>query len=112
MAANDGSHPVRDLFGVPLPDGTGAVGSSPDRTPPPDSLVPGGVSGLPGAGTAMALSLQAGPGSSASTSQPGQNAPSEIAPGPAGGYMSTGAGGGQNGDHSPRYDWQQPPGGE
>jgi hypothetical protein len=115
MAANDGEHPVTDLFGVPLPDGTGALGSAGDRTAPPDAGIPGGTSGIPGVGTAMALSLQAGPGESASTTQPGQNAASQIAPDEGGTYTFTSTGAGQGVNVSAtahgRQPWQQPPGG-
>lgn len=101
---------VPDPFpGIHLPDGTGAAGTSPDRTPPGDGGVPASSSGLPGVGTEMPLSFQAGLGSSASTVQPGQNAASIIAPGPSADYVDTGAGQGHT-DPWPRENWQQEPG--
>jgi hypothetical protein len=112
VAANDGEHPVREMFpGVMVPDSTGAAGSTGDRTPPPDEDVPAGQSGLPGVGTELPLTVQAGLGSSASTSQPGQTAASVISPGPAQDYADTGAGQGST-DHWARRDYQQAPGDE
>ena len=67
----------------------------------------GQIIGRPGSGTAQPLS--AGPGESASTSLPGQTAVSVISPGPAEGYISTGATGTGHADHWPRYDWQSQP---
>lgn len=106
--ANGDGTPARDLFGYPLPAGTGAAGSTAPRTLPPDRDLPAGQwSGRPGSGTAQPLS--AGPGESASTSLPGQTAVSIISPGPAEGYISTGATGTDHADHWPRYDWQSQP---
>lgn len=114
MAANDGNpaHRIDSLFGIPLPDTTGAPGSAGDRTPPPGSEVPGAQSGIPGVGVTMALSDQSGPGESLATTQPGQVATSVISPGPEDSYTDTGAGGGHPVmDSSHRYPWQQQPGG-
>lgn len=103
---------IPDPFpGISAGTDTGAPGSSPDRTAPPDSVVPGGRTGLPGVGTVTALDLQAGPGESASTSQPGQTAASVIAPGPASDYSSPGPRpSSAHTDAWPREDWQQGPG--
>jgi hypothetical protein len=108
MAAN-ADQPTRELFGVQLPDGTGAPGSTGDRTSP-GGVDLTGQSGLPGVGVAMPLAGMADPGSD-TVNQPGQNDPSSIAPGPAAGYVSTGAGQG-NGAHYPRRPGQQPNGGQ
>jgi len=98
VAINDGiGNPVRDPFpGVSSgADSTGASGSypsSPDVSP--GAAVPSGDSGIPGVGTTVPLSSQAGPGHSTSTAPPGTTATSAISPGPYEGYVSTGAGGG------------------
>jgi hypothetical protein len=90
MAANDGSHPVRELFGVQLPDGTGAPGSTGDRTSP-GGVDLTGQSGLPNVGVAMPLAGMADPGSD-NVNLPGQTAASAISPGPASAYADTNAG--------------------
>lgn len=88
-----------------------APGGSGPRTPPPDQQVPAGMSGLPGVGTVSPLGSQAGPGESASTSQPGQTADSPILIGPADQYVNTGATGSDaRTDHFTREPYQQPRG--
>jgi len=112
MAANDGEHPVRDLFGVALPTGTGAPGtqgiSAADTT--------GEVIGNPGIASGDTYQsgqlprdhvvVTAGDTSGMSDDNPAHE--DAIMPGPASAYVSTGAGDGDNGDHYPRYPWQEP----
>jgi hypothetical protein len=113
VANGDGTAPD-NLFGFALPDGTGAGGSTADRTPRPDTSVPDGDSGLPGVGTQMHLSYQSGPGESASTNQPGQVDGSLISPGDSADYASHGPHDGDGhtmADALGRYPWQAQPGG-
>lgn len=112
VAANDGEHPVTEVFpGITAPQTSGAPGSAGDRSSP--GTVPlTGSSGLPGVGTVMPVGSQADPGTG-TVNQPGQTAESVISPGPAQDYADTGAGGGRaRVDSGRRFDWQQSPGGQ
>lgn len=105
--ANGDGTPVDMLFGFPLPDGTGAAGSTASRTRPPDTGIPHIDSGIPGTGTALPLFAQTGRGESASLNQPGQNDTSIMSPGPADEYASHGPyDSGGHADHWRRYSWQ------
>ena len=105
----DGS-PVDDLFGWPMPDGTGAGGSNPQRATPPDGAIPDQVTGVPGAGVIMSLSAQTGSGSSASPEMPGQNDLGIPGAEHEDGYVNSGAGDGVTVSASShgRLDYQQP----
>lgn len=88
-----------------------APGSAGPRTSPPDDHAPGGMAGIPGVGTPMALGDQAGTGHTTSTSQAGQTSTSAISPGPASDYTSAGPEPNRT-DHFERFPWQQSPGGQ
>jgi hypothetical protein len=109
MAAYDSPGFVSHLPGVTMDAHDNAMtasGSNPSRSSS-DAVALSGQSGIPGVGTVTPLAGQADPGS-AGVNQPGQNDASVIAPGPAQGYTSTGAGQGHN-IASDRYEWQQKP---
>ena len=100
MAANDGDHPTRELFGVPLPSSTGAPGTSPAT----------GRARADSAGTTVtgpAGSWQDRFAAVSGTVQPGQSEDSPVSPGPAQDYVSDGPKPDRSG-HYPRRDWQQP----
>ena len=111
MAANDGEHPVRDLFGVPLPDGSGAPGS------PGISWhdTNGGTIGNPVVSVqGMSSQLESGRPkqtvAAGDTSGMSDDIPchtSPIMPGPQDEYLSTGAGEGDGTSKIARYSWQQ-----
>ena len=103
MAANDGEHPVSDLFGVRLPDGTGAPGSAGASGRAADDRPAGPVT-LPGIGAWQPDSRY--DAATGGTAEPGQVADSPISPGPESDYSDTGAGRG-SGSHYPRRSWQQ-----
>lgn len=103
MAANDGEHPVTDLFGWRLPAGTGAPGTQgvqPGTTGP--ELGTAGIrtfdSGTRNVGTVV---VHAGDSAVEGQTQDGWTGITEQE------ITETGAGRGQNGDHFPRYSWQQ-----
>ena len=109
VANGDGDMPAEFFPGIRWA-GTLSPGSRASRTPPPDTAVPDGDSGIPGTGTALHLSYMVGPGESMSTSQPGQTDGSEISPGEDGQYADSGArSGSDNADHFHRYTWQSAP---
>lgn len=97
----DGTAPS-SIFGVPLPDGTGAPGSAPVNTPPPDS-VETTVTPATGAWNDRFTAPTNG------TTEPGQ-LQLDMMGLDADTIASTGAGGG-SGEHYPRRPGQQPAGG-
>lgn len=108
MAISNGDGPqVTSLFGFPVPDTTGAGGSEPSRTRPPDEDVPDSVSGTPGgSGNITPLSEQVTNGRCMSPENPGQEDIGFAGLGdPA--YTNTSTGGGHT-DAWSRFDWQSP----
>lgn len=103
---NSDGTPVRDLFGVAMPDTTGAPGS-PGATGDAADNVAAGPTSLPMLGTWQSTSRY--DADTSGTLQAGQTDPNVIAPAPAGSFASTGAGRGQP-SHFPRRPWQQPDG--
>lgn len=107
----DGDQP-RDLFGVALPDGTGAPGSqgvvASDKAGPvvgnPVVSAPYGSSQLPE--NRPRLDVTAGDTSSMSDDMPAHE--DAIMAGPVADYLSTGAGDG-SADHWKRYPGQEKP---
>lgn len=103
MAANDGEHPVREIFPGIGAGFSNAPGSAGDRRIDESVPVPSGSSGVPNVGTEVPLSEQVGPGEGTSTAQPGQNYGFQSGDP---GYTQTGAGHG-SGEHYPRRPGQQ-----
>lgn len=98
----DGTAPREQFPGIVNPDGTGAPGSTPAGSTAADT-VPAHVTPPGGSWYAQI------PTETHGTEMPDQNSPSIIEPGPASGYVSTGAGDGGT-DHWARHSWQQSPG--
>lgn len=113
MAVRNGDGPVpQEFFPGVAAWGQLAPGSVPSRTPAPDRGAPDSDSGAPGMGTPMNLRDQAVDSRNASPQTPGQNDPSVISPGPAEGYVDSGARSGhEHTDAWPRFSWQASPGG-
>lgn len=114
VANGDGTQPREQFPGILNPTSTGAMGSVPTRTPPPDAAASGFVTGSPGgSGQIVPVTEQTGHGRTASTAMPGQEDSSVISGGdPDHAYTDTGAESGS--DHTDawgRFSWQQGPGG-
>jgi hypothetical protein len=108
--SNGDGTPVSDLFGCLMPENTGATGSVPSRTAPPDDALPDQMTGIPGVGATTPLAAQAGPGENASSIMPGQNDLGLPGASHDPGYADSGAGEGHNFADQHRYPWQQQPG--
>jgi hypothetical protein len=102
MAANDGEHPVSELFGVRLPNTTGAPGTAGASGDADDDTGAGRVT--PPWGPSQASARY--PASTSGTVMPDQVSDSPISTGPERDYSDTGAGRG-SGSHYPRRPWQQ-----
>jgi hypothetical protein len=98
--ARNADEPTRDLFGVQLPDGTGAPGSPGGHGQAADNVTGVRVTSPTGGYYDQNLASTGG------TVEPGQSDPSAIAPDAGGSFTDTGAGQGGT-DHWKRYSWQQ-----
>jgi hypothetical protein len=112
MASNDGEHPVTSLFGVPLPDGSGAPGTTGIAA----ATTTGPVIGTPHVTPAYGQ-YRDGPDVTVHTGDTSGMADDlaahadALTPGPQPDYADTGAGHGDGTSRTARYPWQQPNGG-